>query len=287
MKAGLEVLVAKATEGDSASLDAVLRGVKDDVYGLAMRMLGHPADAEDATQEVLVKVATHLATFRGESAFRTWVFRVASNHLLRVKKSRREEIVTGFGLIEACITEGETIDPVSLPDAEANLLAEEVKVGCTQAMMLALGRDERIAYTLGEVFGLSSEDAAAILGIDQAAFRKRLSRARDALAAFMGKKCGLVTEESACRCARQIPVNLRHDFIDREHLLYMTHAVRSARLPAPLDELRSLGELEAIAEVFRTHPDYAAPESVLAGVRALVASGRIDPLAGREDNQGR
>jgi len=82
--------IRAATAGDKAAAGAVLDPVQDDVYELALRMLGHPADAQDAAQEILVTVLTHLGSFRGESAFKTWVWRIAANHLSRVRRGRRE-----------------------------------------------------------------------------------------------------------------------------------------------------------------------------------------------------
>src|SRR2546427_11222277 len=78
-----------AAKGDKVAAHAILEAVQDDVYGLALRMLGHPADAEDAAQEILVVVLTHLGSFRGESAFRTWVWRVAADPPARVRRGRR------------------------------------------------------------------------------------------------------------------------------------------------------------------------------------------------------
>ena len=67
--------VAEAQAGDERALEDVVRAVRDDVFDLALRMLGDAADASDAAQEVLVRVVTKLSTFRGESGFRTWVYR--------------------------------------------------------------------------------------------------------------------------------------------------------------------------------------------------------------------
>src|SRR5262249_22269550 len=87
----LEKLIAGAQQGDAAALEALVRAIQDQIYRLAMRMVGDPADAEDATQEILVKVITHLGSFRGESTFGTWMYRVAANHLLTLRKLRSEE----------------------------------------------------------------------------------------------------------------------------------------------------------------------------------------------------
>jgi RNA polymerase sigma factor (sigma-70 family) len=79
-EATLRALVRQAVEGDAGAIETLVRRVQDDVHGLAVRMLWCPDDAADATQEILMKVVTRLASFRGESAFRTWVYRIAVNH---------------------------------------------------------------------------------------------------------------------------------------------------------------------------------------------------------------
>src|SRR5438046_3157921 len=91
-----EELISQARGGDRKALDALLREMKDLVYNLGIRMLGNPADAEDATQEILIRLVTGLDSFRGESSFRTWVYRVASNHLLTTRKRRASEPSDSF-----------------------------------------------------------------------------------------------------------------------------------------------------------------------------------------------
>jgi RNA polymerase sigma factor (sigma-70 family) len=86
----IETVVARAQEGDRAALEAVVDGVRNQIYQLALRMLWHPADTEDATQEILIRIVTHLGSFRGESAFSTWSYRVAANYLLTTRKRRAE-----------------------------------------------------------------------------------------------------------------------------------------------------------------------------------------------------
>jgi RNA polymerase sigma factor (sigma-70 family) len=188
---GVEPHVEAAVAGDRAALEAVRRAVQGDVYNLAVRMLWCPEDAADATQEILIQVATHLSTFRGESSLRTWVWRIATRHVLRVRRSRveREEVsFSGFGSELASGLSDLTAPPSYDPDQA--LLEQEVMIGCTSGMLLCLDRDHRIAYVLGEVFEVSSDDAAEILGVSAATYRKRLSRARERLRAFLRGHCG-------------------------------------------------------------------------------------------------
>ena len=78
-------LVDKAVSGDKKALETLIEGVQDIVFNLSLRMLGTFADAEDATQDILLKMITHLSSFRGGSSFTTWVFSIAANHLKNYK----------------------------------------------------------------------------------------------------------------------------------------------------------------------------------------------------------
>ena len=96
MDVDIESLVEKAREGDKTALEELALCIQDKIYGLALRMLFHPADAEDAAQEILIKIITHLGSFRGDSAFGTWMFRVAANHILTIRKRRAEKSSLSF-----------------------------------------------------------------------------------------------------------------------------------------------------------------------------------------------
>ena len=82
----IQALVAKATAGDKKALETLITGVQDLVFNLSLRMLVTFTDAEDATQDILLKMITHLSSFRGDSSFTTWVFRIAANHIKNYKK---------------------------------------------------------------------------------------------------------------------------------------------------------------------------------------------------------
>ena len=134
----IETLVARAQEGDRAALETVIAGMRDRIYNLALRMLWHPADAEDATQEILVRLVTHLGSFRGESTFSTWAYRVASNYLLTTRKRRAEREELTFERFAEQLDEGLAPDvPGPAAEVENRLLVEEVKLGCTRACFSA------------------------------------------------------------------------------------------------------------------------------------------------------
>lgn len=254
-------LVRKAKDGDKDALVAVIRSIQDRIYGLAIRMLWRPADAEDATQEILVKIITHLASFREECAFDTWVYRVACNHLLTTRKRRAELMEITFEDQEAMIERGLAAEwTVSLPPVEQALVVEETMIACIQGMLLSLNRELRMAYILGEVFDMSGVEAAAALDITPVAFRKRLSRARTLLRDFMQKNCGLIHPDNPCTCSAQAARALETGWVNREKLRFVAHPQCARKDGISPDRLLALDELERVRAVFRGLPDYAAPD---------------------------
>jgi RNA polymerase sigma factor (sigma-70 family) len=153
-----EGLVDKARGGDMVALDALVRRHQSWVFNLALRMVWRREVAEDATQEILIKAVTKLSAFAGQSAFRTWLYRIAVNHLLNVCKSEMEEqkmTFTGMGASLDGVPDEDLPDERALP-VETKLLVEEAKLGCITAMLMCLDRRQRLAFILGEVLGETS-----------------------------------------------------------------------------------------------------------------------------------
>lgn len=270
--------VARATGGDHDALDQVIRAIQHRVYGLALRMLGHPEDAADATQEILIKVITHLGQFRGQSAVTTWVYRIAANHLLTARTSRREQRTGTFDDLDAALEAGLAFGATADEDTpHAHALLEEVRISCTQGMLLCLDREQRLAFILGVVFNVSSAEGGAILAITPVAFRQRLARARRALRAFMDRRCGLVNANAACQCGRQVRPAIQSGRLDPAQLTYAAHPTVPSPL-SPAETAHARGEIVAlgrVAGVFRSHPQYRAPADFVAAVRQLVAAGTL------------
>jgi RNA polymerase sigma factor (sigma-70 family) len=263
-----EELVIRAQGGDRAALGELLGTIRDLVYNLAIRMLGSPADAEDASQEILVRLVTHLGSFRGESAFRTWVYRVASNHLLTTRARLAETRFESFEAMEDYLRHGIAEDRAPLED---ELLVKEAKLVCTSGMLLRLDRDHRLAFILGEILELSSEEGAAVLEIAPEAFRKRLSRARERIAEFMKGICGLFDEANPCRCAKQAACASANGHLSRDTVRLASHRALQDAKQEHVDEVE---EIRQAAAIFRGHPRYASPDSLVDGLRHLLAPGR-------------
>ena len=207
MPTALEDLARHAIGGDREALDSLVRALQGDVYGLALRMLWNREDAEDATQEILVRIVTRLAQFDFRSKLRTWVYRIAVNHILDVKKSPVERMHLNFQRFGDDLIDGLSSDGPA--DSERSLLVEEVKIGCTLGMLQCLDRPHRLAYVLGEILELSGPECAEALGTSPELFRKRLQHARTAIKAFTRAHCGLVSDTAACACHRRVPAALR------------------------------------------------------------------------------
>jgi len=137
---------------------------------------------EDATQEIMVRAVTRLAQFDFRSKLKTWVYRVAVNYILDVKKNPVERMHLNFERFAEDLAEGLSSDGPT--DAERSLLTEEVKIGCTLGMLQCLDRPHRLAYVLGEILDLRGPDAADALGITPELFRKRLQHARTVVVSF-------------------------------------------------------------------------------------------------------
>jgi len=94
-------LVLRARSGDRQALEDLVHRHQAWIYNIAVRMLHHPQDAEDATQEILIKVLTRLASFEGRSSFRTWLYRIVVNHVLNMKRGRVEHASLDFAFYGA------------------------------------------------------------------------------------------------------------------------------------------------------------------------------------------
>ena len=267
----LALEVARAKGGDRDALESVVRAVQQDVYGVALRFLWHPQDAEDATQEILIRVITGLGGFRGDSGFRTWVYRVACNTLLTLRKQRMEQRSISFEEFAEDLVRGLSDDPLEVEhDVEQELLLEEVKIGCTLAMLLCLDRNHRLAYILGEIVELDHHEAAEVLEITPAAFRKRLSRARASITSFMTSRCGLVNPANACRCRRRVATAIDLGRVHPAKLLFASSLDRAKRFPQVLVKIRRLEEIRRVAALYRSHPDPKPSEAFVSWLRKVV-----------------
>jgi RNA polymerase sigma factor (sigma-70 family) len=279
MESDLEMLVSMAKEGDKKALEELVLRIQDKIYGLALRMLYIPSDAEDATQEILLKIVTHLGTFRGESLFSTWMYRVAANYLLTTRKRRAELRAISFEECQQDIDLKSTWDwQESQSEPLHHLFVEEIRISCLQGLLLCLDREHRLAYLLADVFDVSSEQGAAILEITPPAFRKRLSRARERLKDFMTKNCALINPDNPCHCELHVAVLLDTRRFDEKNIIFAKHPCRIKDKENTLNHIREMDELRQIAALYKRYPDFRAPAVFIENLRGLVHSKKYELL---------
>jgi RNA polymerase sigma factor (sigma-70 family) len=246
----LEELAQKALAGDRYAVSDLVRALSGDIYGLALRMLWHREDAEDATQEILVRVVTRLSQFDFRSQLKTWVYRVATHYLLDVKKSPVEQKRLSFRQFGEDLATG--LSTEGPRDDERSILVEEVKLGCTLGMLQCLDRPSRLAYVLGEILELPAGQAASALAIEPATFRKRLQRARERIEDFTRKHCGIVSDEAVCQCNRRVPAAVQLGRANADSPAFATATASFLELKATV---RRVDAMRRALELHRTtHP---------------------------------
>ncbi len=217
-----EVLVEDAVNGSEKALEELILRYQSWIYNIALRMVMLPEDAEDVTQEILIKMMTKLSSFKGKSKFRTWLYRIVINHVLNMKKKKMENHFTSFEKYGKAINNSPNYDlpdPNSLP-VEVELLLEEIKIHCMMGMLLCLDRKSRLIFILGEIIGIDHNLGSKIFEISKDNYRKKLSRARKQLFDFMKDTCGLVNENNSCHCRRKLKGLIDYNEIDPLNLKF-------------------------------------------------------------------
>lgn len=264
-------LLRHVQQGSREALELLVSRHQAWIYNIVLRMVYNPHDAEDATQEILIKLLTTLSSFEGRSKFRTWLYRIVVNHVLNMKRTRSEAQEWTFekygdGLASA--PDLDLPDPRSVP-ADVQLLVDEARIGCSSGMLLCLDREQRLVYILGEIFGVTDVVGAELLAISRDNFRQKLSRARRDLHSFMHDRCGLVNQANPCRCAKKTQAFMRAGYVNPENLLFgQPHVARVREVAARVhDEVETLDD--AYAAIHRDHPFHSPPDFV-AAVRRLI-----------------
>ena len=263
MEMTLEKLVKQAIEGDKQALEQVIINIKDFIYNLSVRVLWHPADAQDATQEILIKVITNLGSFKHNSAFKTWCYRIATNYLLSFKQKRFKHQVSFEEFGQQLNQNFSNSISYTQNNAEQNLLIQEAKVGCSNAMLQCLNKESRIVYILAEILEFNGNEGAELLGITPASFRKKLSRARTRLHQFINGNCGIINPANSCRCYKKVDNSIKQGKIDPKQLLFITNQ-KSTEL------INAISTLEDEVTLFQSNPTYTTPLMLINDLKKLI-----------------
>jgi RNA polymerase sigma-70 factor, ECF subfamily len=174
-------LVQRVQRGDKSAFDVLVRKYQHKVVKLVMRYMRDPADAEDVAQEAFIKAYRALPQFRGDSAFYTWLYRIAINTAKNAIVSRdRNPVEYDLDLQnseESYDMQGRLADTET---PEALVLTEEIRTIVNRAIE-ALPEDLRTAIVLRELEGMSYEEIAAAMECPVGTVRSRIFRAREAI----------------------------------------------------------------------------------------------------------
>ncbi|HEX4885660.1 MAG TPA: RNA polymerase sigma factor RpoE [Casimicrobiaceae bacterium] len=176
-------LVERAQRGDKRAFELLVAKYQRKLGRLLSRMVRDPAEVEDVTQEAFIKAYRALPSFRGDSAFYTWLYRIAINTAKNylVALGRRAPTTTEFDNEDAeNFEEAEALRDSSTPEGE--LHGKQIAATVNRAME-ALPEDLRTAITLREIEGLSYEEIATLMNCPIGTVRSRIFRAREAIAA--------------------------------------------------------------------------------------------------------
>ena len=253
-------LIRRIFEGSREDFESLIFRHQAWIYNIALKMVLDPGDAEDVTQEILIKMVTKLSSYNPEKAsFRTWLYRIVANHVINMKKRKYENLFTSF---EDCAAAAENIPDESLnASPEHNIMIQELEIKCWTGMLLCLNRKQRLVFVLGEIFELTDRLGSEILEISRSNFRKILSRSRKRVYSYMEQACGLINEENPCHCSRKLKGFIGEGFVNPNHIQF--YRENSLKIKEIISEnIQSLRELSTPENVrrFREHPFYNPPD---------------------------
>jgi RNA polymerase sigma factor (sigma-70 family) len=174
----LDRLVARAQRGDAAALDALCARMRPMLVRHARRLLGSSADVEDAVQDVLILACARLSTYRWEGSFAGWLYAIATRSILRRATATPQEAALAAELADEVLV----TDYEPMTEAEWRLVEQDLHLACTIGVLTGLSPEARRLYLLGEVLAVPDRVGAQVAQISAAAYRKRLERARRAVA---------------------------------------------------------------------------------------------------------
>lgn len=255
-------LIIDALSGSKTALEHLLMRHYNFIYNVALRFVLNPEDAQDLTQEAIIKVITKLVQFNQKSDFRTWLYRIVFNHFLNSKRHKLETVVFDFD------DYGNSLDNIPLQELtgqEQNDLTEKIedaKIGCMTGMLLCLNREQRLVYILGEIFEVDSKTGAELLNISSDNFRQQLARARKDLYNFMNNKCGLVNTSNPCRCPKKTKGFIKAGWVNEQDLQFNSHFTKriSEISITKANQCDNVME-EKYASLFKDHPYYDKDKS--------------------------
>jgi len=257
-------LIEIALDGDKVALEALIKKHQDWIFNVALTFVGDRDEAADLTQEVLIKVFTKLSTFKGNSSFKTWVYRIIKNHFLNMTRGKHETNALTFEQF------GEGLDQLpneSLSnytfEVEDKLLVKEAKISCMKGMLLCLTREQRLVFIIGELFEFTDVIGSEIMEITRENFRVKLHRAKTQLYNFMNNKCGLINKANPCRCARKTAGFIKMGFVDPVNLHFQKDRIADINHVLETKVKQYSGDvISDYQRLYQEHPFLQSPDKM-------------------------
>jgi RNA polymerase sigma factor (sigma-70 family) len=255
-------LINEALGGSKTALEHLLKRHYNFIYNVALRYVLSPDDAQDLTQEVIIKVITKLSQFNQQSEFRTWLYRIVFNHFLNSKRRNMEYAVVSFDEYGKALDNIPNIELSNSEEQELKEKVEDAKIGCMTGMLLCLSREQRLVYVLGEIFEIDSKTGSELLEISTDNYRQVLSRARKDLYHFMNNKCGLINIENPCRCPKKTKGFIQAGWVNESNLQFNNHFLKRIAEIA-VEKSNQCDNLleEKYGALFKEHPYYDRDKS--------------------------
>ncbi|MDO1449204.1 RNA polymerase sigma factor [Rhodocytophaga aerolata] len=254
-------LLKQAKEGSRQALEKLVKNHQRFIYNIALKFVHDQDEAADLAQDVLIIMVTKLTQFKGNSSFRTWLYRIVANHFIKSKKRKSELQVSSFEQY------GEFLDQAynseEMTDEEHikyNDMIIDTRNRCMAGMLLCLNKEQRMVFILGAIFKIKSASASRILNITAENFRQQLSRAKADLFQFMENKCGLVNPANPCRCSKKTKGFIQEGKVDFRDRKFTTQTIQEMHNVSPqanhlLDQLIEGKYLQFFMEQPYEHSD--------------------------------
>ena len=177
-------IIKQVLEGDVNAFEGLVKEYEKNVYNLARRMTGDPEDAADMAQDAFIKAYSSLSSFRGDSKFSVWLFRIVSNLCLDFLRSRKRRPTVS---LSAESDEGEDMefDIADESQSPETLLEQKLTREAVRRGLDSLPPEQRQILLLREIQGLSYEEIAQVLELETGTVKSRIFRARKRLSVFL------------------------------------------------------------------------------------------------------
>lgn len=245
----------KSLEYQNEVVDLVNK-IKNQIFNLSLKFLNDFDSAEDATQDILIKIIKKYPTLIDRNKAFPWALKIATNHLINLKvRNNRFEFISFDIMEQDCKIVMSDTSNLNLSTEETDKLQLELKISCTLAMLMCLSKEERIVYVLSSMFNLSSVQGGEMMSITPELFRKKLSRAKHKLRNFLESNCGLINKDATCKCRNRLGYAIKNNRISFDNPTYLSPKYLDSNVEIRL-LISQMEKFDDYSDVFKTNPDY-------------------------------